>query len=52
MSADAFDDDIKESFEAGMDGHIAKPVDPARLYDLLSGKIRGVRETHISAKTE
>ncbi len=52
MSADAFDDDIKESFEAGMDGHIAKPVDPARLYDLLSGKIRRVRETHISAKTE
>lgn len=31
MTADAFVDDVKKSKEAGMNGHIAKPVDIAKL---------------------
>jgi signal transduction histidine kinase/DNA-binding response OmpR family regulator len=31
MTADAFDDDVKKAKEAGMDGHIAKPIDIAKL---------------------
>ncbi len=31
MTADAFVDDVKRAKEAGMNGHIAKPVDIARL---------------------
>ena len=35
MSADAFDDDIQASLDAGMNGHIAKPVDPEKMYATL-----------------
>ena len=33
MTADAFADDIQKSQEAGMSGHIAKPIEPATMYD-------------------
>lgn len=36
MSADAFADDIERCMQAGMNGHIAKPVDPQILYRTLS----------------
>ena len=36
MSADAFDDDIRESRDAGMDGHISKPFQPEKLYAALA----------------
>ena len=32
MSADAYDDDVKKSRDAGMNGHISKPIDPERLF--------------------
>lgn len=35
MTANAFDDDIEKSKAAGMDAHLAKPIDPARLYQTL-----------------
>lgn len=35
MSADAYDDDVKRSAEAGMNGHIAKPIDPQKMYAAL-----------------
>lgn len=35
MTANAFDDDIKMSLEAGMNAHLAKPIEPQRLYDTL-----------------
>ena len=35
MTANAFDEDRRAAFEAGMDGHIAKPIDVSRLLELL-----------------
>jgi signal transduction histidine kinase len=35
MTADAFDEDIRRCLDAGMNGHIAKPLDPASVYDTL-----------------
>lgn len=39
MSADAFDDDIQKCLDAGMNGHVAKPVDPEGLFTALSRAI-------------
>lgn len=39
MTADAFHEDIVKAMQAGMDGHISKPVDPARLYQVLREKL-------------
>ena len=41
MTADAFDDDISRTFEAGMNAHISKPIDPDRLYDALLSAYAG-----------
>ena len=35
MTADAFTDDVQKCLDAGMDGHIAKPIDPEQLYRTL-----------------
>jgi len=35
MTADAFVDDVQKCLEAGMNGHVAKPVDPQALYGVL-----------------
>ncbi len=40
MTADAFADDIRKAEEAGMNGHISKPVDIEKLEDALSRWIR------------
>lgn len=36
MTADAFDEDIKKALDAGMDAHIAKPLDITKLAALLA----------------
>jgi CheY-like chemotaxis protein len=36
MSADAFDDDIRACLDAGMNGHVAKPIVPELLFEKLS----------------
>ena len=41
MTANAFDDDIEKSKAAGMDAHLAKPIDPDRLYQTLYDFIFG-----------
>jgi len=36
MTANAFEEDVQESKNAGMNGHISKPVDFAKFYSLLT----------------
>jgi len=35
MSANAYEEDVRDCLAAGMDGHIAKPFDPAELLRVL-----------------
>lgn len=35
MTADAFDEDIRRAIDAGMNAHIAKPLDPKKLFSAL-----------------
>lgn len=35
MSANAYAEDIRKSLEAGMNAHIAKPIDPAIVYEII-----------------
>lgn len=39
MTANAFEEDIKKSLEAGMVAHLAKPIEPQRLYYTLYAAI-------------
>ena len=39
MSANAYDDDVRECLDAGMNGHVAKPFDPEKLVELLASCI-------------
>ena len=41
MSANAFDDDLKKSVECGMNGHLSKPVEVDKLYQMLNKVIKG-----------
>lgn len=36
MTANAFESDRRKSFEAGMDGHVTKPVEPMRLLQTIA----------------
>jgi signal transduction histidine kinase/CheY-like chemotaxis protein len=35
MTADAYSEDVQKAKDAGMNGHIAKPIDPNHLYETL-----------------
>ncbi|MEA5020375.1 MAG: ATP-binding protein [Gordonibacter sp.] len=37
MTANAYPEDINKSRQAGMDGHLSKPIEPQRLFRLLHG---------------
>jgi CheY-like chemotaxis protein len=41
MTANVFEEDVRKSFEAGMDAHLNKPVDVKQMYSLLDGIIFG-----------
>lgn len=41
MTANAFEDDIEKSKAAGMNAHLAKPIEPERLYQVLHDFIFG-----------
>ena len=47
MTANAFAEDVRKSMEAGMNAHLAKPLDPAILNKTLSG-LMGFRKTNRS----
>ena len=36
MTANAFDEDKRNALDAGMNGHLAKPIDVQKLFDTLS----------------
>ena len=40
MTANAFDEDVQKSLQAGMSAHLSKPVDSERLYETL-GRLTG-----------
>jgi CheY-like chemotaxis protein len=44
MTADAFADDVQKCLDAGMNGHIPKPVDPAALYEALTAALTKPRQ--------
>ena len=39
LTANAFDEDVQESLQAGMTAHLSKPVEPEHLYETLSSLI-------------
>ena len=39
MTANAFDEDRRTALEAGMNGHIAKPIDVPKLMELLQKQL-------------
>ncbi len=41
MTANAFDEDRKAALEAGMNGHIAKPIDIPKLMEVLMEVLKG-----------
>ena len=43
MSANAFDDDLKKSVACGMNGHLSKPVEVDKLYQVLDEALRRPR---------
>lgn len=44
MTANAFAEDVQASMEAGMNGHIAKPVDMKLLYNTISTMLKKKNE--------
>ncbi len=40
MTANAFEEDVQQSLQAGMNAHLSKPVEPERLYETLSRMIK------------
>ena len=40
MTANAFDEDVKQSLQAGMNAHLSKPVETERLYETLGRVIQ------------
>jgi CheY-like chemotaxis protein len=44
MTANAFDEDIQKSKDAGMNAHLAKPVSPQLLYEVLAQEIQARKD--------
>ncbi|WP_297044942.1 response regulator [uncultured Desulfovibrio sp.] len=49
MTANAFDEDVTAALAAGMDGHLAKPLDVQTMYRLMDEKIHGGRDEQAHA---
>lgn len=44
MTANAFDEDKQHTYDAGMNAHLAKPIEPRMLYDTLAQQFVSKRE--------
>jgi len=44
LSAGVMDQDVSECFEAGMDAHVSKPIDPDELFDAIKQMVLAARE--------
>ena len=40
LTANAFDEDVQKSLQAGLNAHLSKPVEPDILFETLEGLIR------------
>jgi CheY-like chemotaxis protein len=40
LTANAFDEDVQRSMQAGLNAHLSKPVEPNALFDTLEKMIR------------
>ncbi len=40
MSANAYDEDIQKSLDAGMNTHLAKPIEPQKMYETIEKYIK------------
>ena len=40
LTANAFDEDVQRSLQAGLDAHLSKPVDPDNLFETLEGLVK------------
>jgi CheY-like chemotaxis protein len=45
LTANAFDEDVQRSMQAGLNAHLSKPVEPEALFRTLEGLIM-VKKTH------
>ena len=41
LTANAFDEDVQRSMQAGLNAHLSKPVQPELLFETLEGLIQG-----------
>ncbi|MDO5574614.1 MAG: transporter substrate-binding domain-containing protein [bacterium] len=41
MTANAYDSDVKKCLEAGMNAHIAKPIEPQKMYETIAAQNQG-----------
>ncbi len=46
MTANVFDEDVESSRRAGMNAHLAKPIEPDKLYRALAELIGKGKEAH------
>ncbi|MDR0987694.1 MAG: response regulator [Ruminococcus sp.] len=47
MTANAFDDDMKKSMEAGMSGYLPKPIDIDKLYRMLDEILKPIDDSNV-----